>query len=156
MKRWAIIWICVLSLPGFWARTAFAENKTPAQLEADYDREKNPKKRVKIATQLTDERLKEVLSAYETQDAEKAKEKVENYLAGVDRLEKAIHEIPGSGASKESEIHLRRQAWSLENLKMSVPWGERAPVEEALSRVTKLHEEVLYSIMNPRKPREKQ
>jgi hypothetical protein len=160
MKRWGVIPTAAFLLLGPWIatglRAALAEEKTPTQLEAEYDREPNPKKRVKLAIGLTDERLKELRSAYESEDSGKGTESVNQYLSAVDRLEKAWKESSGSGASKDAEIHLRQQARDLENLKMSLSFQEQAPVEKAATRVAKLHEAVLYSIMNPHKEPSKQ
>ena len=160
MKRWGVISIAAFLLLGPWFATkhgpALAEEKTPTQLEAEYDREPNPKRRVKLAIELADARLKELRSAFESEDSGKAAEPVEKYLSALDRLEKAWKEPSGSGASKDAEIHLRRQARDLENLKMSLSFNEQAPVEKVATRVAKLHEAILYSIMNPHKERAKQ
>jgi hypothetical protein len=95
-----------------------------------------------------EERLKQVRSAYENEETGKGPELVEVYLSAVDRLEKAVRATSG-GAAKDAEIQLRRQARTLEGLKMSVAFDQRPPVEKAATRVTKLHEEILYNIMNP-------
>src|SRR5262249_27222711 len=129
---------------------AHGDDKTSEKLQSEYDREANPKKRVKIAIDLTDQRLKEMREAYESEDASRESARMEDYLSSINRLEKAVNS-PGAGTSKDAEIHLRRQGKALENLKMSVSYSERKPIEEVAERVTKLHEHVLYSIMKPKK-----
>jgi hypothetical protein len=160
MKRWGVISTAAFLLLGPWtapgSRAALAEEKTPTQLEAEYDREPNPKKRAKLAIALADARLKELRSAYESENSGKGTEPVDKYLSALDRLEKAWKEPSGSGASKDAEIHLRQQARALENLKMSLSFNEQAPVEKAVARAAKLHEVILYSIMNPHKEPAKQ
>ncbi len=136
---------------GIACGVAWAEQKTPAQMEGELERESNPKKRVKLAVGLADERLKQMLGAYATEDASKEAAAAETYFAALDRLEKALDGVSDNGVSKDTEMHLRRQTRSLENLKLSVSYTERALVEKALERVTQLHEEVLYSIMRPKK-----
>ena len=151
MNRRDAISIAALLLLFAGRPLAFGSEKTPAQLEAEIDREPNPKKRLKLAVELTDLRLKEVLSAYDGEDHGKQGESIDYYLSGLDRLEKAMKSIQHGEMSKESEIHLRQQAHALENLKKSVSFNEQASVEKVAVRVTKLHEEILGSIMNPHK-----
>jgi hypothetical protein len=138
---------------GIACDVARAEQKTAAQLEAEFERESNPKKRVKLAVELTDERLKGMLAAYETEDPSKESEAAGIYLASLDRLEKALGGVSDNGVSKDTEIHLRRQARSLANLRLNVSYTEASVVEKALQRTTQLHEGVLYSIMRLKKDR---
>jgi len=154
MNRRDAISIAVLLL--FSGRlSTFGSDKTPTQLQAEIDREPNPKKRLKLAVELTDARLKDVLSAYEAEDHGKEVESIKYYLSGLDRLEKAVKDIRHGGLTKESEIRLREQVHALKDLAMSVSFSERAAVEEVATRVAKLHEEILGSIMNPNKERDK-
>ena len=132
---------------------AFAAQKTAAQLEAEFGKESNPKKRIKLAVDITDERLKQLLAAYETEDSAKEAEALETYLTALDRLEKVLAGNLSGGAPKDVEIRLRQQIKSLTNLRMSVAFAEQSAVGKALERVTKLHETVLYSIMKPKKKR---
>jgi hypothetical protein len=127
-----------------------ADDKTPEKLQADFDHESNPKKRVKIAIDLSDYRLKELREAYESEDPAREAAQLENYMSAIEHLETAVS-TPGAGTSKDAEIHLRRQTKILENIRMGASYSERGPVEKATDRVAKLHEHVLYSIMNPKK-----
>jgi hypothetical protein len=159
MMRWCLPLIAAFLLfggIGSGPRAALAEEKTPLQLEAEYNREANPKRRVKLAIELTDERLKELRLAYESEDSGKEADLVDKYLSDMDRLEKALKEPSGGGASKDAEIHLRQQARALENLRMSLSFDGRVLVEKAATRVAKLHEAILYGIMNPHKDPAKQ
>jgi len=67
----------------------------------------------------------------------------------LDRLDKAAEENSNGGAAKKAEIRLREQIRALENLKMNISARQRNPIEKAMARVVKLHEEILYSIMMP-------
>ena len=155
MNRRVAISIAALLLLFSGRLLTLGSDRTPAQLEAEIDRESNPKKRLKLAVELTDARLKDVLSAYDAEDHGKEGESIEHYISGLDRLEKAVKDVPHGGLSKESEIHLREQAHALEDLKRSVSFNERASVEKVAMRVTKLHEVILGGIMNPNKERAK-
>ncbi len=143
----AFIVVFLSANPAF---SASSDDKGPEKLEAEYDHETNPKKRLKLAVELSDERLKEVRKAYDSEDTAKETAELDKYLSAIDRLEGAAKE-PGAGKSKDAEIHLRRQMRMLENIKMSASYSERGPLEKAAARVTKLHEQVLYSILNPKK-----
>lgn len=136
---------------GVWRGVALAAEKTPSQLEAEYGREPNPKKRLNLAVDLMDERLKQILAAFETDDSAKQSEATDNYLSAVDRLEKAVSENSNGGATKNAEIRLRRQTKTLRDLRMTLSFPEQSSVDKALERVTELHEQLLNSIMRPRK-----
>ena len=133
---------------GYLPFAALAEEKTPSQLEAEYDREQNPKNRVTIAVELIEERLEELRSAYQKESADRVAA-VRHYLSALDRLDKAAEENSNGGAAKKAEIRLREQIRALENLKMNISARQRNPIEKAMARVVKLHEEILYSIMMP-------
>ncbi len=166
MNRRATVWLATLLLlgslgpmfesslgtrAGIWGRVAFAAQKTPSQLEAEYDREPNPKKRLSLAVDLMDERLKQMLPAIEAEDSAKESEATDNYLSAMDRLEKAMSEHSNGGAVKNAEIRLRRQTKALGDLRMSLSFAQQSSVDKALTRVTKLHEQLLDRIMHPRK-----
>ena len=67
-------------------------------------------------------------------------------------LEKAVSEASHTGTSKKAEVHLRRHTREMETLRISVSFNEREALDEVLSRIMNLRQEILYSIMNP--PRE--
>jgi len=128
---------------------AFAAEKTLAQLEAEYDREQNPKRRVKLAVEITEARLKPMLSAYQAGEPAKEAQEMTNYLSAISRLEQALSANSIHGVSKDAEIRLRGQTRALANLRMSVSAAEQPAVQKALDRVTQLHERLLNGIMNP-------
>ena len=146
----ALLMLLGLTFRAVCGGAAFAERKTLGQIQAEFDRESSPKKRLKLAIDLTDQRLKQTLAAYAAEDASIGPQELEQYLAGIDRFEKAIEENLNN-ISKNAEIHLRKQLLALENLKLAVSYTERAPVEEAAKRVSLLHDAVLHRIMKPRK-----
>jgi hypothetical protein len=133
-----------------------AQEKSSSQLEAEIGREANPNKRARLAIDLMNEMLKQLRSAYETEDPEKETAAMESYLAVVDRVAKAVKENTSIGTYKYAEIQLRQHAKALESLKASLALRERPPVEKAAERVSKLHEEILYSTINVRKKEAKQ
>ena len=122
----------------------------PFLLQQKYNRETKPKNRVKIAIKLTDMRLQQMRSVYNTVDPEKEKEAIGQYLSAVELLGQAVISASDTGYSKRAEIHLRRHERDLKNLQMSLSVMERASVEQAAGQVTRLREEILYNIMNPR------
>lgn len=122
----------------------------PFLLEQKYSREAKPKNRVKIAIKLTDMRLQQMRSAYDTVNYEKEQEAIGHYLSAVDLLVQAVRSASDAGYSKRAEIHLRRHERDLKNLQMSLSVMDRMPVEKAAEQITILREEILYDIMNPR------
>jgi hypothetical protein len=130
---------------------AGSQEKTPAQLEELLAKETNPKNRVKLAVELADDRLREMLAGYDAADPARESATTEIYLSAVDRLEKALDANTSGGTAKDAEIHLRHQMQSLGTLRMTLAASEKTPVEKALARATQLHENVLNTIMHPRK-----
>ncbi len=122
----------------------------PFLLEQKYDRETKPKNRVKIAIKLTDMRLQQMRSVYDAVDPEKEKEAIGQYLSAVELLGQAVMSASDTGYSKRAEIHLRRHERELKNFQMSLSVMDRTSVEQVAGQVTRLREEILYSIMNPR------
>jgi len=135
---------------GWGCISAFAAQKTPAQLEADYDREPNPKKRTRLAVDLMGKRLDQMLAAFDSQDPGKEKEATDNYLAAMDRLEKALNGMSNMGAVKNAEIRLREQTKKLQDLRVKLSLPEQAMADKPITRITALHERLLNTIMNPR------
>jgi hypothetical protein len=130
---------------------ASGQERTTAQLEELYEKETNPKNRVKLAVELADGRLKEMLMAFDAADPAKESAAADIYLSSIDRLEKALDANTSGGAAKDAEIHLRHQVQSLGNLRMTLSATEKTPVEKAFARATQVHEDVLNRIMHPRK-----
>ena len=150
--RWTIlVLIVVWGGVGPGAGPAAAQENISVRLEQQYDQESNPKKRVKLAIELTKERLNQLRGAYDTEDAGKREEAVEAYLVALHRLETAVTAAAHGGSSKSAEMHLRRQGRDLENLKTNVSYFDRPALEKVIGRVVALREQILYSIMNPRK-----
>jgi hypothetical protein len=129
---------------------ASAVQKTAEQLQAEFDREPNPKKRLKLALDFTDRQLKDLLSAYSSEDGMQGTQQLEIYLAGIERFEKAVDDN-GKDIGKNVEIRLRKQLVTLESFAMSASYTERPAIEDAAKRVSAFHERVLHHIMRPRK-----
>ena len=148
--RWTVAFFLVAFWGAGWsAGPAATEEKKSARLEQLYDQESNPRKRIKPAMELTAERLSELRAAYDAEDTGKRGEAVEACLSALGRLETAVTAAAHAGSSKNVEVHLRRQARDLENLKTSVSYFDRPAIEKVLARVVALREQILYSIMNP-------
>ena len=147
---WAIpFFLVTLGIAGMGIGTAVAEEKPPSVLEQQYDRETNPRKRAGIAIELSKQRLQELRAAYDAEDPDQREEAVGAYLAALNRLETAVTAASNAGASKNAEMHLRRQARDLENFKTNVSYFDRPAIEKVIARVVALREQILYSIMNP-------
>lgn len=146
--RWRIVILGAATLGS--ALPAFPEEKTPARLEQQYDQESNPKKRARLAIDLTKMRMNLLRSAYKAGNPDQENEGMENYLAAVDRLGRAVREASDAGTSKRAEVNLREQVRQLEGLKMDVSYLERPVLEKVIAQVTRLREEILYSVLKPR------
>lgn len=150
----ALFWFASLgalsSAFGWGCIAVFADQKKPAQIEAEYDREPNPKKRTRLAVDLMGERLDQMLTAFDSQDPDKEKEATDNYLLAMDRLEKALNGMSNMGAVKNAEIRLREQTKKLRDIRVKLSLPEQAIADKPIARITALHERLLNTIMNPR------
>lgn len=143
---WSLISLSTMALAG-WATNPAAEETAPSLVEK-YNRESNPKRRIKIGTQLTEIVLKKLRSAYSAEEpGERSAKAIESYLNALDLLEKAVRKAGRKGASKDAEMSLRRQHRDLENLKFGLSFQNRAPLEPVLERVSKVHNEILSDLM---------
>jgi hypothetical protein len=134
-----------------------AEPKTPQEIEQQYDREKNPRKRAELARDLMDLRLKELRSTVsEGTMIQESSAEVSDYMSALERLADAVRAADHTGTSKQTEMHLREHSRELENLRLNVSSQEGKVVERALALVNELREEVLYSIMIPEQESAKQ
>ena len=150
MKRtWAVV-ILGLCIAGWGLAVAAAAEKTPAVLEAEYERENNPRKRADLAKKLMDQRREELRARIATgRLLEETSLELVRYQAALDRLASAVRAANHSGTSKSAETHLRTHINVLEGLKISVSSTERPLLDRLLSNVVQLREEVLYGLMHP-------
>jgi len=148
--RWMTLFFLV-AVGGAGVEAAAQENQAAALLEQRYERETNRRKQADIALELLKLRLYRLRAAYETVDPEKQKEAVDAFLGALERLGTAVVTASNAGTSKKAEMHLRRQERDLENLKTNVSYFERPVIEKVIRRAAELREQILYSIMNPRK-----
>ena len=154
---WAIsFFLVMLGEAGLGASAALAEEKSPALLEQQYDREPNARKRARLAIELTRGRLTQLRAAYDAEDSEPREKAVEAYRAALERLETAVTAAAHAGTSKTAEMHLRRQGRDLENFKTNVTYLDRPAVEKLIAHVAALREQILYSLMNPNQRKAKQ
>lgn len=148
MKQGIIVLASALWLAGWSVPLLQAEDPT-SRLEKQFAKESNPKKRVKLAIELTKQHVKQLGSAYQDGEPALQAEASENYLAALDRLGKAVAEASNAGASKGAELQLSQQLRQLADLKMSISSLYRPALETVIERATSLREEILYSIMTP-------
>jgi len=129
-----------------------AEQKSLDELERVFTREKNQRKRARLALDILDLRLTAIRAyvATGTMLEEKAPA-LSAYEEGVSRLDQAVHAAAHVGTSKRVEVGLRRQLKDLEQIRANVSALERPFIEALAARVVKLRETVLYSIMAPKK-----
>ena len=128
--------------------SALAAERSLTQLEEEFSHEANPKRRVTLALEITEARLDILLAAYQGADPVKVKESSASYLTAIDRLDHAVQEPDIKGGTKDSEIGLRREIKSLGNLRLTLSAAEQPPLDSMLMKVTRLHERILYSLMN--------
>jgi hypothetical protein len=139
------LWIGLAGLA--WASAA---EKTPQQIEQQYDQEKSPRKRAQLARDLMNVRLNQLRSALESGSLlQESTPELRNYLNALDRLASAVREARHANTSKQSEMHLRKQLRDLEDERMDVSVSEREILDRAIKQVSDLREEILYSLLVP-------
>ena len=129
-----------------------AEPKSAESLEQTFTREKDARKRSRLALEILDVRL-EAVRAYVAKGTmlEEKNSVLPPYDAALARLAQAVKAADDAGTSKRVEVGLRRHMKDLEQVRMNVSSTERPLVEAMAARVEKAREEVLYSIMAPKK-----
>ena len=144
----------ILIAAGFFltAGTAAQKDVSPEAVRQrmleKYQGEKNPKGRIKIATELTEADVKEVLAAYKTDmPGERGAKAVSNYVAALELLRTAVIEAQHAGSSKNAEIRLRGQIRSLEQLMYNLSSAERTLFEPVLESVRQTHREALNVVI---------
>ena len=127
-----------------------AKDKTPEQMEQQYDQEKSAKKRAEVARNLMNARLEQLRSALESDTLlQESGPELRNYLAAVGRLGSAVREAHHAGTSKQSEMHLRSHLRELGNIKMDISMSEQEILDPAIKQVSELREGILYGILMP-------
>ena len=128
-----------------------AETKSVENLEQTFAREKDARKRARLALEILDLRLDAVRAFVATGTMIEADNTVlPAYDAALSRLEQAVNTATHVGTSKRVEVGLRRHMKDLEQVRMNVSSTERPLVEAVAARVEKVREAVLYSIMAPK------
>jgi hypothetical protein len=132
--------------------SAAARPKTIEELERDFARENDQRKRARIALELLDRRLDAIRDFVSTGTMlEPENDLLPPYVETLDRLDKAVTAAAHAGTSKRVELGLRRHAREMEQVRMNVSVAERPLVEDVSARLEKVREKVLYSIMSPKK-----
>jgi len=132
--------------------TLAAEPKTVEQVEQAFLREKDHRKRARLALDILDLRL-EAIRAYVGTGTmlEENNPVLNNYAEALQQLDEAVHLARHAGTSKRVEVGLRRHMKDLEQVRANVSATERPLVEALAAKLVSLRESVLYSIMAPKK-----
>jgi len=128
-----------------------SDEKNAESIEKQYQAEKNPRKRVKLALELLDERLRELHEFLDSNVMlDQSNTYLPNYLRALDSLSASTNEAAHAGTSKNVEMHLREHVREFENIKMRVSAAERPQIEKVLERLESERQRVLYGLMKPR------
>ena len=146
----AILGLLIFDSMVLWPSTAHARAKSSAEIQEKLDREDNPKKRLNLSLDLTDQILKEMFLDARNGEVSNAHQKLEQYISAIDVVEQSIDEN-WDRINKKVEIRLRRQLSQMEDHAMAVSYTERPLVEKTVKKIAALHERVLNRIMKPRK-----
>jgi len=147
--------LSTVAMVGLWivlcgVAPAVAEEKNAATIEKEYQKEKNPRKQADMAKKLLDLRLEELRARIGTgMMLEKASPELDHYQRAVTMLGNAVRKASHTGTSKSAEKELRDQSHDLNNLKISVSALERPYMDQLISKVAKLRDELLYGLMLP-------
>ncbi|HWP84720.1 MAG TPA: hypothetical protein VNN17_05990 [Terriglobia bacterium] len=118
-----------------------------AQLEQQYQKERNPRKRSEIARKLLLQRFEALRTRIGTGVMlEESSPELNQYQRGVELLANAVREAAHHKTSKDAEKSLRDQEKELSNLKMLVSAAEHRYLDRLLQAVGALKEELLYGL----------
>jgi hypothetical protein len=150
MRRASTLAIVGLFLFSCGIASGVAEDKSPAALEQEYQKQSNPRKQADLARKLLELRLGELRVRIGADTMiEKTSPELEHYSRAVTMLANAVRKASHSGTSKNAEKELRDQSHDLNDMKMSVSAAERPYLEQLISKVSKLRDELLYGLMLP-------
>jgi hypothetical protein len=152
------IFVLVLLLVGTLQTAPVAHARdSEAELQARIEQERNPVKKAKLEIKLARIKLGEAQAAYNKGDMNAGAEVLNAYVGHMESSWQALHDS-GRVASrkpqgfKELEIALREDTRLLEDLKRSIPFFNRSPVEKVIQKVEKIRAQVLQALFPVMKP----
>jgi hypothetical protein len=138
---------CTLCLAMIPARAA---EKSPEALEQAFQKEDNPRKQADIARKLIPQRLERLRTRIATgMMLEASTPELAHYQSAIEMLGSAVRQASHTGTSKDAEKLLRDRSHELGDLDIRVSAVERPLIEQLLTKVSDLREEILYGLMLP-------
>jgi hypothetical protein len=146
----------LLALISTWPAAAGRFDETPERLRARIATEHDPVQRARLEVHLADMILDQTCKQYAEGDVEKGEASLKEMLSlsehAYDDLFSTKRDPRSKPAGfKESEILMRQFARKLEDLRTSLPFEDRPPIEKALERVREMHEDLLLGLMRVHK-----
>ena len=150
MRRASTLALVGLFLFSCYTASGVAEEKNADTLEKEYQKQSNPRKQADLARKLLDVRLSELRARVGTGTMlEKSSPELEHYSHAVTLLANAVRKASHNGTSKNAEKELRDHSHDLNDMKISLSAAERPYLEQLISKVSKLRDELLYGLMLP-------
>ncbi len=156
MKRAALV------VPIFWAIAsttllpASRNDESPEKLRARIAAEHDPVQRARLEIRLADMVLDQTCKLYNDNEFEKGETSLKDMLSLAEHAYDDLFSTKRDPRSKpagfkESEILMRGFLRKLEDLRTTLPFDDRPPVEKALKRVRDMHDDILLGIMRVKK-----
>ena len=148
--RAAAIWMGV----AMWAGPVYAA-KPPASLD-EARAEANPEKRSVLALDFARAAVGRVVSAFEREEDDEARELLESIVEAAALAESSLDETGKHARAKpkyfkNAEIETRKLARDLENSKRKLTYEERDALDPAIARIEEINRRLLLAIMESRK-----
>jgi len=155
MKAPAIFLLLMPMVISAWPAASHSD-ETPDKLRSRIAAEHDPVQRARLEVHLADMTLDQTCRQYAEGDVEKGEARLKDMLSlsehAYDDLFSTKRDPRSKPAGfKESEILMRQFARKLEDLRTSLPFEDRPPVEKALERVREMHEDLLLGLMRVHK-----
>jgi hypothetical protein len=155
-SRWMAPAILLLAMVTAWPAAASRSDETPERLRSRIATEHDPVQRARLEVRLADMILDQTCKQYAEGDVEKGEASLKEMLSlsehAYDDLFSTKRDPRSKPAGfKESEILMRQFARKLDDLRQTLPFDDRAPVEKALARVRDMHEDLLLGLMRVKK-----
>jgi hypothetical protein len=147
--------LLLLAIMCTWPAAASHSDETPERLRARIATEHDPVQRARLEIHLADMVLDQTCKLY-AEDIEKGAASLKEMLSLSEHAYEDLFSTKRDPRSKpagfkESEILMRQFARKLDDLRQTLPFDDRAPVEKALARVRDMHEDLLLGLMRVKK-----
>ena len=135
---------------------ASRSDDTPERMRARIATEHDPVQRARLEIRLADMVLDQILKLYADGDVEKGEVSLKEMLSLSEQAYTDLFSTKRDPRSKpagfkESEILMRQFARKLDDLRHTLVFDDRPPVEKALARVREMHEDLLLGLMRVKK-----